>query len=160
MLSEVSQRRGPRAPVFRVFFPEGPGVVRIWALEKKAHPAQTTQPEVLDQEEVDPEVLWLCRVCGRPITSPDQAFATGPGGATQVFPNPLGQLKVIVTVREAQGCDRVGAPTQEFTWFEGYSWTVVVCQSCGAHLGWHYQGDPGRSPAQFYGLLKAALVEG
>ena len=160
MLSEVSQGQGPRAPISPVFFPEGPGPIPIWALEKKAPQAPTIQPEVLDQEEVDPEVLWLCRVCGRPITSPDQAFATGPGGATQVFPNPLGQLRLIVTVREAQGCDRVGTPTQEFPGFGGYSWTGVLCQGCGAPWGWHYQGDPGRIPAQFYGLLKAALVEG
>lgn len=106
------------------------------------------------------ELEWRCAACGLSITRPDQAFATGPGGSTQVFPNPLGQLKVIVTVRDAWGCHRVGEPTREFTWFEGYFWTVVLCDGCGAHLGWHYQGEPGRSPAQFYGLLTAALREG
>jgi hypothetical protein len=38
-----------------------------------------------------------------------------------------------------------GRPTTEWSWFEGYSWQICVCATCGEHLGWRFAwADPGR----------------
>ena len=29
-----------------------------------------------------------------------------------------------------------GDPTDEYSWFPGYSWTVGTCGNCGQHMGW------------------------
>lgn len=28
-------------------------------------------------------------------------------------------------------------PIEEFSWYPGYSWTVICCPRCGIHLGWY-----------------------
>ena len=29
-----------------------------------------------------------------------------------------------------------GEPTDDYSWFPGYSWTIACCSSCGQHIGW------------------------
>jgi hypothetical protein len=50
----------------------------------------------------------------------------------------------------------VGSPETAFSWFPGFSWQIVICQTCRTHLGWIYRcaGD------RFTGLLVNQLVSG
>lgn len=109
--------------------------------------------------EAAPEKLH-CRRCGAEICDEDAVFSVTEGGAVQVFPNPGGWLRRIVTVRWARNLDAVSAPTLEFTWFAGYAWTIVACAGCGAHLGWRYEATANQALGRFYGLLVAELSKG
>lgn len=106
-----------------------------------------------------PDRVLRCRSCGQAVSSRRQSFAFRASGAVQVFPNPLGQMRKIWTLRTAHGLALVGEPTQEFTWFDGYAWTVAVCGQCRAHLGWQFDAVRASTPDRFYGLLVEALRE-
>lgn len=116
------------------------------------------------QAEESPEAdrSFRCRSCGARVARGRDVF--GPGGASpvQVFPNPSGQMRRILTVRFASGMTFLGEPTTDFTWFKGYSWTIALCAACGAHLGWRYDRVALEEawPERFFGLLVDALVEG
>lgn len=76
------------------------------------------------------------------------------GGAHEhTFVNPAGFAYVIGCFRSAPGCADRGPPESAFSWFPGWTWQVVACARCHAHLGWHYRnaGD------EFHGLITAAL---
>ena len=49
----------------------------------------------------------------------------------------------------------VGLATEEYCWFEGYTWQYASCSDCGEHLGWFYQSGEN---SQFYGLIVDKLV--
>jgi hypothetical protein len=53
----------------------------------------------------------------------------------------------------APGCEVIGEPTTEHTWFSGYAWSYAVCTGCLTHLGWYF--TDGRS---FFGLILDRLV--
>jgi len=110
--------------------------------------ADTDTPPVMEEGPI------LCASCDAPITERGALFQMNETG--QVFANPHGHVFDIVTARDAQGVLPIGATTTEFTWFPGYAWRVLICASCGSHLGWQYDG-PGRSPTTFFGFLKGEL---
>lgn len=49
-----------------------------------------------------------------------------------------GYMHDIVTVARATNTELTGAPSAEFSWFPGYTWTIAVCASCMAHVGWRW----------------------
>lgn len=49
----------------------------------------------------------------------------------------------------APGATTEGQPTLEHSWFRGYAWVFTLCGTCGAHLGWHFEG----APPSFHGLI-------
>jgi hypothetical protein len=40
---------------------------------------------------------------------------------------------------QATGMEAQGDPTEEFSWFPGYSWEYLHCDCCGTHIGWLYR---------------------
>jgi hypothetical protein len=105
------------------------------------------------------ERRFLCRACESMITDGKALFCMRASTVEQVFPNPFGQMRVIVTVRWAQSIALDGEATSDFTWFAGYSWRIAYCAQCRAHLGWIYEATADATPRSFYGLLLEALIE-
>lgn len=70
------------------------------------------------------------------------------------FFNPVGIVYEICCFSDAPGCTVFGKPTDEFTWFPGYTWEYSVCGTCSDHLGWFYNS----SESSFYGLINSKLV--
>jgi hypothetical protein len=152
---------------------------------KKGSKPTASPTEHEDRAPVEEERRFLCRVCENTITDSSQLFCMRAATVQQVFPNPYGQMRVIMTAKHAQSVAVIGEATSDFTWFAGYSWRVVYCAECRSHLGWLFEANNGRpegdlstvleldlpagSPRQavgpetirsFYGLLVEALVEG
>jgi hypothetical protein len=95
----------------------------------------------------------LCKTCGNAITSEADSIAIY-GSHEHTFVNPMGLTFHIGCFSNAGGCHIMGAPTAEYTWFPGFTWSYVVCSSCFTHLGWHYNsGGSG-----FFGLILDQLV--
>jgi hypothetical protein len=97
-----------------------------------------------------------CSACGQRVTSADQRMAQG-GSHEHRFSNPAGFEFHIGCFRTAPGCSPAGAPTEAWTWFRGYAWSVALCTRCGAHLGWAY--GPGGAGEGFYGLILDRLQQ-
>jgi len=76
----------------------------------------------------------------------------------QVFPNPYGVMREILTARRVWNVAIDPSAFADFTWFAGYAWRIVACGGCRSHLGWIYEGED--EPKTFFGLLRSAIKEG
>ena len=114
---------------------------------------------VLEKEAEDPapeeEKYILCRQCQQAITKPADRI-TIQGSHRHTFANPHGIVFEIGCFRSAKGCAYAGAPTDEFTWFAGYSWRVCYCAMCLTHLGWMFSR---LGQDVFHGLILDRLIE-
>jgi len=99
--------------------------------------------------------LLLCRYCGSAITQVGEKMEVARSQQHR-FTNPAGITFSIGCFQHAPGCDIYGTPTQEETWFGGYSWQLATCSGCHDHLGWYYQNTEGHF---FFGLIQTRLIE-
>jgi hypothetical protein len=100
------------------------------------------------------ERMLLCRRCGNPVTSPRYKIAMN-GSHRHTYANPSGIVFEIGCFHSADGCGRVGAVSDEFSWFPGYGWQIVICRSCREHLGWFFS----TSGNTFFGLILDRLID-
>ncbi|XP_057658364.1 protein cereblon [Diorhabda carinulata] len=94
-----------------------------------------------------------CNSCGVHITDPSKVFAMSKDGIQSNYVNPGGHVYETVTVTSAQNFKLEGQPSKQFSWFPGYAWTIMQCNSCHNHLGWQFTSNTLR-PRCFYGLAK------
>lgn len=109
---------------------------------------------VADDAAADKEVDYHCRRCDRLVTKGRWRIAVNDGHEHVVF-NPAGLVFRVWCFKEAPGAAPVGEASDVFTWFRGFAWRVAVCQGCGGHLGWMYEGKP--APRVFFGLIADSL---
>lgn len=98
--------------------------------------------------------LILCRNCGNSVTSAD-LMITIRGQHSHTFTNPAGIVYTIGCFSKADGCMVHGMPTTEFSWFEGFGWSIALCGACLIHLGWFYQSGS----EAFFGMILDRLIE-
>lgn len=108
-----------------------------------------------DEEDSDEKRFLLCKTCNTVITSSEKRIDIS-GGHRHTFKNPAGIMYTIGCFSRARGCFTVGAPTDEFSWFPGFSWCFAMCAQCLSHMGWQYQS----TGENFYGLILDNIVEG
>ena len=118
-----------------------------------------TMPDVLIEDETEKKILEdeeyiLCRQCMHVITSPAERIVVE-GAHKHTFANPHGIVFEIGCFGSVIGCGYAGAPTDEFTWFKGFSWRVAVCIRCLSHLGWLFTSSGFES---FHGLILDKLI--
>ena len=93
------------------------------------------------------------------MIAPSSALMKSDGGPL-VFSNPHGLVFEIVRLSTAKNLTLHGEPTTDASWFSGYAWTIALCAGCRTHLGWRYDAAmSGVTPASFFGLLRAELIE-
>ena len=67
--------------------------------------------------------------------------------------NPGGYTFTVTTALRCTNLTIVSQPSPEFSWFEGYCWEIIVCSTCGSHMGWRFTTtNPNKKPRAFYGL--------
>jgi len=95
---------------------------------------------------------WLCAWCLNRVAS-DNDRHSHDGQSEFSFKNPEGVRFNLLTFSQTIGCRQAGVPTLEHTWFPGHAWSYCVCDQCGTHLGWYYDG-----PSEFAGLIRDRIV--
>jgi hypothetical protein len=95
----------------------------------------------------------LCATCRARITHDDHRIEVG-GAHEHTFVNPGGFVHRVGCFGVATHLGEVGVPQTEFAWFPGFSWQIVMCRTCGTHLGWIFRCGADR----FHGLLLEQLV--
>ncbi|NDV18226.1 hypothetical protein GO013_02180 [Pseudodesulfovibrio sp. JC047] len=124
--------------------------------ESPSH-ASTNEPMVKRQSASDPvekRTRLICRQCRTPITRHDLGMTIN-GSHRHVFFNPTGDIFELSCFASAKNILPTGPRTEEFTWFPGFAWQVVVCAGCMTQLGWRFIGpDKG-----FFGLITRLLIE-
>jgi hypothetical protein len=98
--------------------------------------------------------VLVCRACRSRITRRDLGMEIN-GRHRHVFFNPQGLVFELGCFASARNLMPAGPETDEFTWFPGYRWQVVLCTGCSTQLGWRYVGEQGG----FFGLILKALLE-
>ena len=107
------------------------------------------------KEEKQAEERWLlCKFCRRRITSEDQAIQINDHHC-HTYSNPAGLRFRIGCFSTAAGCQHQSYPTEEHTWFKGFSWQVALCANCLTQMGWYYQSA---AAVSFYGLILDHLI--
>ncbi|MCG8688439.1 MAG: cereblon family protein [Desulfobacterales bacterium] len=112
-----------------------------------------TEPEV--KEESDPVIT--CKNCMGLVTKPDfrmqveQQFS-------HTFANPHGHVFEIGCFSRADGCIESSVPSDDFSWFNGYVWSIGLCRNCKIQLGWIFLATKMDRPQKFYGLILDQLV--
>ncbi len=68
--------------------------------------------------------------------------------------NPLGMTFEIGCFGGAENVRFHGDAVLADTWFPGYTWQVLACGHCDAHVGWHFRarGD------EFCGLILSSIL--
>lgn len=99
--------------------------------------------------------VYLCAECRAEITRPQWAIAVD-GEHERAFFNPSGRVFRVLCFGAAPGVMDATSPSEDFTWFPGYAWSIALCRNCGVHLGWRYQGAS--DPRIFFGLIKPMLA--
>ena len=108
-----------------------------------------------EKQDSGPEKLICCRQCHQVISSTDHRVIRD-GSHEHTFANPNGLVFNIACFRSVTGCAYAGPLSQEFTWFKGYQWRVVMCNMCLTHLGWLFVSA---SADSFHGLIIDKLIE-
>lgn len=138
------------------FFPVGPQP--IYALRKYTDEELVKVTERLKQERNErkkKKEFLLCRNCSYIITLMDYKIEID-GRHRYTFKNPTGIVYTIGCFSKAVGCFNFGDPTEQYTWFPGFTWCYANCINCFMHLGWFYQSGE----KYFYGLILDHLTMG
>ncbi|XP_030034498.1 protein cereblon isoform X2 [Manduca sexta] len=99
--------------------------------------------------------VLCCSSCMGEIARREHIFAMSSEGVHSNYTNLGGYMHDIVTVSRAVNTELNGSPSAEYSWFPGYTWTIALCQSCMAHVGWRFDAlKRNLRPQQFYGLCR------
>ncbi|ARU57903.1 MAG: cereblon family protein [Pseudomonadales bacterium] len=121
-----------------------PGSIEISAPETNAAESEKREPAV------------RCAHCNATITS--EKYKTLIDGEFAHFQcNPTGNSFYFGCYSKAEGCQIIGQPSTEFSWFTGFAWRIALCNQCKSHLGWYFQQTATES---FYGLILSQIIRG
>jgi len=96
---------------------------------------------------------YLCLNCNLAITYSDRLLAVS-GSKRHSYVNPAELTCEFLTFSSCPGGMTLGLPTEQYSWFSGYSWCLAVCGNCHNHLGWHYRRlSESEGPTEFWGIL-------
>ena len=95
---------------------------------------------------------WCCAVCRAYITDDGQRIYID-GTHEHRKTNPLGQAFQFRSFKYAEGCERAGQPTAEYSWYTGYVWQFAHCARCKTQIGWYFIGTE-----SFYGLINQQII--
>ncbi|MDD9304996.1 MAG: hypothetical protein HUK40_22695 [Desulfobacter sp.] len=109
------------------------------------------------EPEVDPDPVIMCKHCNFSVTKPGFQILVSQK-FSHAFANPHGHVFEIGCFSRADGCVGASIPSDEFTWFPGYVWTVGQCQSCSTQLGWIFSSAKALNPERFLGLILDQLI--
>ncbi len=131
----------------------------LWYLFREApeRPRRSSGGEAYPEKalaETPDEELLICRECRQVITHRKEEISFN-GAFRHTFANPHGIIFEIGCFQAVTGCSTVGVLSDDFTWFKGYFWRVLICTGCQAHLGWSFSNRAGVS---FYGLILDRLI--
>jgi hypothetical protein len=109
-------------------------------------PARAALPH--DENSTRAAACVRCIACLTPLA--DTADATRVDGHHHhSFVNPHGFIYRIRCYAAARNVSMHGTPSDAFTWFRGFTWTIIDCTACATHVGWRFEG----TASTFFALI-------
>ncbi|PAV63361.1 hypothetical protein WR25_16156 [Diploscapter pachys] len=126
-----------------------------------------TQYELLKEDVADWRIFRLlsivknlasvvCVHCGSELCQLSHLINMNPEGTSGHFVNSHGYVHDMITVSEATSYSLQGNPTAEYSWFDGYKWTIMNCRGCHHHIGWRFTSKT-FVPERFFGLTRTSF---
>lgn len=119
---------------------------------------------------VEARLVWLldklekskffgCSNCKNLICYKKDVFPMSRSGPQCSFVNPNGYVHDTLTVRHAQGIINASHVwSSQCSWFPGYVWQIIHCDTCQCHLGWRYKRtSDDMKPKTFFGFSRASI---
>ena len=133
------------------------------SLRKNDEPsnADGTPPQDFDEIKDDKASgRWFrCVACRTPIAQPKHLCQINSQSSTQSFLNPHGIVHQLRTFSAVNHYKLAGSPTPGDSWFPGYWWLYLLCETCHSHLGWAYF-TPQSTQIDFFGVRTMAVELG
>lgn len=99
-----------------------------------------------------------CRECDHPVARQSDIFAMSKEGPQGNYVNPFGHVHETLTVHRVDGVTATTPPSNDFSWFPGYAWSIIVCSYCHTHMGWLFKANSrNKIPTRFWGLCRLSL---
>ncbi len=117
--------------------------------KKDSQAGSNVEIQTFEQEQ---EII-VCAFCNHYIADPSDQIQVNQS-FRHTFANPHGYIFEIGCFSDASGCKSTSISSNDFSWFIGYSWEIVVCSQCSNHLGWFFSS----STDSFYGLILEKLI--
>jgi len=96
---------------------------------------------------------YHCAQCGVFITQ-SGALVSINGSHEHSYVNPAGIRCNFMTFLASENSLALEDLYLEHSWFPGYGWRFLICESCFQHLGWQYEAvREAVSPLGFFGVL-------
>lgn len=101
-----------------------------------------------------------CKNCQTVIAKRSDMLVMSTEGPLGAYVNPGGYVHEIMTFYKANGLALIGRPTNEYSWFPGYAWTIANCATCERHMGWLFTATNKRlKPRSFYGIRSSQVAD-
>uniref|UniRef100_A0A0N5AAP3 CULT domain-containing protein n=1 Tax=Syphacia muris TaxID=451379 RepID=A0A0N5AAP3_9BILA len=113
----------------------------------------------------------VCKYCGTVLCHMSEiiSVSTEANSALYVNPTPVltlrayathlcsgGYVHDMFTVSNLHSTHGYGAPTEGYSWFPGYKWTIQNCGRCHNFVGWLFESKS-LEPDHFYGVTRSAV---
>ncbi|KAG4079563.1 hypothetical protein HA402_012333 [Bradysia odoriphaga] len=105
--------------------------------------------------------FFICKHCRSKLANFNTLFAMSKQGVQSSYCNPSGFIHETNTVYSTlhNAVYVTGRPTEEFSWFPGYSWQITSCSTCHNHLGWKFLAiKESVVPKSFFGLSGSCVM--
>ena len=99
---------------------------------------------------------FVCKVCKSVISEEAYLLIINSSTPYHTFTNPHGHTFHLVLFSHCESILPASPPSSEYTWFPGYTWTILCCTTCYEHLGWRFEGS-NKMPSRFYGMIRNRL---
>lgn len=101
-----------------------------------------------------------CRSCQTLIANRSDMLVMSSEGPLGAYVNPSGYVHEIMTLLKASGLALIGVPTEEYSWFPGYAWTVAYCATCEYQMGWLFTATNKKlKPRSFWGIRSSQVAD-
>ncbi|KAI7725231.1 hypothetical protein M8C21_005637 [Ambrosia artemisiifolia] len=101
-----------------------------------------------------------CRSCETLIANRSDMLVMSTDGPLGAYVNPSGYVHEIMTLLKASGLALIGVPTEEYSWFPGYAWTVAYCATCEYQMGWLFTATNKKlKPRSFWGIRSSQVAD-
>lgn len=101
-----------------------------------------------------------CKSCQTVIASRSDMLVMSTDGPLGAYVNPSGYVHEIMTLLKASGLALIGIPTEEYSWFPGYAWTIAYCATCEYQMGWLFSSTNKKlKPRSFWGIRSSQVAD-
>ncbi|KAL8109966.1 uncharacterized protein LOC141672116 [Apium graveolens] len=101
-----------------------------------------------------------CKNCQEIVAKRSDMLEMSSDGPLGAYLNTRGYVHEIVTLLKVNGLSLVGHPSEEYSWFSGYAWTIACCTNCECQMGWCFTGTKKNLNLKSFWGIRSSQISG